>query len=85
MWKEDEPGEERINTRRSREMADTKADIVAANCPFCITMLRDGVSKQNLEGEMHVFDLAELVAAGQGIQDINLALRMLHLRPDLII
>ena len=53
-------------------MADTKADIVAANCPFCMTMLRDGVSKQNLEGEMHVFDLAELVAAGQGIQDINL-------------
>lgn len=72
MWKEDEPGEERINTRRSREMANTKADIVAANCPFCMTMLRDGVSKQNLEGEMHVFDLAELVAAGQGIQDINL-------------
>ena len=44
MWKEDEPGEERINTRRSREMADTKADI-EARIVLARTMLRDGVLK----------------------------------------
>lgn len=62
MFKEDEPGEERINIKRSREMVDTKAEIVAANCPFCTTMLTDGVKTQGKEGEMRVLDLAELIS-----------------------
>lgn len=63
MFKEDEPGDERINIKRSREMVDTKAEIVAANCPFCTTMLIDGVKNQGKEGEMKVLDLAEMISS----------------------
>ena len=73
MFKEDEPGKERINAKRGAEAKATKADIVAVGCPFCMTMMKDGVSTDDVgEHTMKVFDLAELIAQGQGLEDIGL-------------
>lgn len=61
MFKEDEPGDKRINMERTEEIVDSKASIVAANCPFCLTMLQDGVTAANKEEDIMVYDLAELI------------------------
>jgi Fe-S oxidoreductase len=73
MFKEDEPGERRINAKRADEARDTKADIVAVACPFCMTMMKDSVTSDE-EGvhSMKIFDLAELIAQAQGLEDIGL-------------
>ncbi len=62
MFKEDEPGDRRINTERTDDIIETGADIVAANCPFCITMLEDGIKERELNDKVTVLDLAELIA-----------------------
>jgi Fe-S oxidoreductase len=62
MFKEDEPGDKRINWERAEEALDTGAKTIAANCPFCITMLYDGVKNKDKEDEVQVLDIAELVA-----------------------
>ncbi len=61
MFKEDEPGEKRINIERSEEIIASNADIVAANCPFCITMLQDGMKAKEKQDHVMVYDLAELI------------------------
>lgn len=62
MFKEEEKGDTRINFERSREAVGTGANIIAAACPFCNTMLMDGVKNSNKEDEIKVLDIAELVA-----------------------
>ncbi len=62
MWKEDEPGEKRINMERIEEALDVKPDVVAAACPFCMTMMSDGVKTKEQEEKVKVLDLAELIA-----------------------
>jgi Fe-S oxidoreductase len=66
MWKEDEPGDKRINIERVEEALETGADIIAANCPFCITMMSDGVKAKENENVM-VYDLAELIVNNNGL------------------
>lgn len=61
MFKEDEPGDKRINVERIEEALDTGAGIIAANCPFCLTMMQDGVTSKDKEQEVMVYDLAELI------------------------
>ena len=61
MWKEDEPGDKRINTERTEEALETKADIIAVNCPFCMTMMSDGVKAKEKQDDVMVYDLAELI------------------------
>ena len=61
MFKEDEPGIKRINTERAEEIIDSGAKIVTANCPFCITMLQDGIKEKDQQDNIMVYDLAELV------------------------
>ncbi len=61
MFKEDEPGKKRINKERVEEVIETGASAVAANCPFCLTMLRDGVTAEGKEEQVMVYDLAELI------------------------
>lgn len=63
MWKEEEKGSIRINQKRTMEAIETGAGIVAAACPYCNTMLMDGLKSQEKEGEMEVLDIAELVNA----------------------
>ena len=61
MFKEDESGEKRINIERTEEALKTGADIIAANCPFCITMLSDGLKAKEQQDKVMVYDLAELI------------------------
>lgn len=61
MWKEDEPGDKRINIERVEEALDTGAEIVAVNCPFCMTMMSDGVKAKEKQESVMVYDLAELI------------------------
>lgn len=62
MFKEEEKGEKRVNLERTEEAVETGASFVAVACPFCNTMLTDGV-KATAEGQTAVVDIAELVAA----------------------
>ncbi len=62
MFKEEEKGTTRINWERANEAVETGSNIVAAACPFCNTMLTDGVKATEKEGDVQVLDVAELVA-----------------------
>jgi len=61
MFKENEPGDKRVNIERTEEALETGANIVAANCPFCITMLSDGMKAKEKQDSVMVYDLAELI------------------------
>jgi len=63
MFKEEEKGTIRINSERANEAIGTGANIIAAACPFCNTMLTDGVKNAEKEDSVKVLDIAELVAA----------------------
>ncbi|MEY3245272.1 MAG: hypothetical protein RL253_428 [Bacteroidota bacterium] len=62
MFKEDEKGNTRINWERTNQAVETKASIIAAACPFCNTMMTDGVKVKEKEAEVAVLDIAELIA-----------------------
>ena len=62
MFKEEEKGTTRINFERGKEAVETGAAVIASNCPFCMTMLTDGVKEQGKEDSVQVLDIAELVA-----------------------
>src|SRR6186713_2525650 len=62
MFKEEEKGMKRINTERTEEAVSTGAGIIAAACPFCNTMLTDGIKNAEKEDSVKVMDIAELVA-----------------------
>lgn len=62
MFKEDEPGDQRINIERADEALATGAGFIAAACPFCNTIMTDGVKNREKENEVAVLDVAELVA-----------------------
>jgi heterodisulfide reductase subunit D len=62
MWKEEEPGKTRVNFDRANEAIDTGSQIVASACPYCNTMLTDGIKGAEKEGDVKVMDVAELVA-----------------------
>ena len=63
MFKEEEKGNIRISQERAMEAVSTGASIIAAACPFCNTMLTDGVKATDKEDDIQVLDIAELVAA----------------------
>ena len=46
---------------------DLQGSIIAVSCPFCMTMMSDGVKNKEQEGKVQVFDLAELIASAEGI------------------
>lgn len=62
MFKEAEPGNKEVNDERTEDVIETKAEIVATGCPFCMTMMTDGVKTANQEGAIEVLDVAELIA-----------------------
>ncbi len=61
MFKEDEPGTKRINIERTEEALETGASVIASACPFCNTMLLDGVKNKEKENDVEVLDIAELI------------------------
>ena len=62
MFKEPEAGDKDINVLRTEQAMETKPDMIAAGCPFCNTMMNDGVKSKNKEGEIEVMDVAEMIA-----------------------
>jgi Fe-S oxidoreductase len=67
MFKDAEPGNKEINVERTEDALETKPDIIAAGCPFCNTMLTDGVKNKEREGDVKVMDIAELIANAQDL------------------
>ena len=61
MFKEAEAGKKEVNIERAEEALDTNPDIIAVNCPFCMTMMRDGTKHFEKEDSVEVMDIAELV------------------------
>lgn len=62
MFKDAEKGTKEVNLERAEDMLETNSNIVAAACPFCMTMLRDGIKHYNKEEEVQVLDVAELIS-----------------------
>lgn len=67
MFKDAEPGNKEINVERSEEALETGSEIIAAACPFCNTMLTDGVKVKEKEAEVKVLDVAELLVKAKGL------------------
>ncbi|MGC6402717.1 MAG: (Fe-S)-binding protein [Flavobacteriaceae bacterium] len=67
MFKEPEQGKQDINIRRTEEAIETNPDIIAAACPFCNTMLTDGVKTKEKSEQIQVKDIAELIAEAQDL------------------
>lgn len=67
MFKEAEKGTKEINIERTEEAMDTGAPIIASACPFCMTMMSDGVKNKDQEGEIQVLDIAELIAKAKDL------------------
>jgi heterodisulfide reductase subunit D len=67
MFKDAEKGNKEINIERTEEALATGANIIAAACPFCMTMMTDGVKNKEKEQEVKVKDIAELIAESQGL------------------
>jgi heterodisulfide reductase subunit D len=67
MFKEPEPGRKDINVERTEEAIATGADIIAVACPFCMTMMSDGVKNKDMELKVKVKDVAELIAERDGL------------------
>jgi Fe-S oxidoreductase/nitrate reductase gamma subunit len=57
----DEPADKRLNQERAREALDTGADVLAVSCPFCMTMMQDGINAGKGTREMRVMDISELL------------------------
>lgn len=67
MFKEPEPGRKDINVERTEEAIETQPDVIAAACPFCNTMMTDGVKGSSREGNLPVMDVAELIAQAEDL------------------
>ena len=62
MFKEPENGDMDINVLRTEDALKTKPHIIATGCPYCNTMMTDGVKFKEKESEISVLDIAELIA-----------------------
>jgi Fe-S oxidoreductase len=62
-WMEEKVGK-RVNQTRINEALETNAEVVAAACPFCITMFEDGVKGVEAEEKLKIEDIAEIIANG---------------------
>ena len=62
MFKDAEEGDKEINIERTEQALDTQAEIIAATCPFCNTMMTDGIKNKKQEDEVKIMDVAELIA-----------------------
>lgn len=67
MFKEAEPGNKEVNIERTEEALDLKPQVIATGCPFCNTMMTDGVKNAEKEAETEVMDVAELIANAEDL------------------
>ena len=61
MFKDAEPGNQEINIKRTEEAIETGANVIASACPFCMTMLVDGIKSKEKESSIDVKDIAEII------------------------
>lgn len=62
MFKEAEKGDKEINIKRTEQALEANTEIIAAACPFCNTMLSDGIKNKEMENKVALMDIAELIA-----------------------
>ena len=62
MFKDAEEGTKEVNIERTEQALDTKPSIIAAACPFCNTMMTDGIKNKKQENSVKIMDVAELIA-----------------------
>lgn len=67
MFKEPEKGDKDINIERTEQALETRPEIIAAACPFCNTMMTDGVKNKEKEASIAVMDIAELIASAEDL------------------
>ena len=67
MFKEPEKGNKDINIERTEQALETQPKIIAAGCPFCNTMMTDGVKNKEKENDIEVKDIAELIATAEDL------------------
>lgn len=68
MFKEAEKGDKEIFIERTEEALDTKAEVIATSCPFCMTMITDGLKYKNREEDIKNLDIAEMIARNLGLK-----------------
>ncbi len=62
MFKEAEKGNKEVNIERTEQAIEVKPDIISTACPFCMTMMTDGIKMKDKETQIIVYDIAELIA-----------------------
>jgi Fe-S oxidoreductase len=67
MFKDAEKGDKEVNIHRTEQALETKPEVVAAGCPFCNTMMTDGVKNKEKEDTIEVLDIAEMIANAQDL------------------
>ena len=67
MFKEPEEGNKDVNIERTEEAIETQPEVIAAGCPFCNTMLTDGIKAKEKETEVAVMDIAEMIANAEDL------------------
>jgi len=67
MFKEPENGSKDVNIERTEQALETQPEIIAAGCPFCNTMMTDGVKNKEKETSVAVMDIAELIANAEDL------------------
>ncbi|MBN2193785.1 MAG: (Fe-S)-binding protein [Polyangiaceae bacterium] len=65
----EEQNQDRISHRRARELRATGANVIASSCPFCMTMLTDGLSAVSEDAAPPMRDVSEILAAACGVND----------------
>ncbi len=67
MFKEAEKGDKEIFIERTEEALRTGAEVIATACPFCMTMITDGLKYTNSEDKVRNLDIAEMIAQSLGL------------------
>ena len=67
MFKEPEPGTKDVNVARTGQAMEVNPEVIAAGCPFCNTMMTDGVKAKDQEGKIEVMDVAEMIASASDL------------------
>lgn len=67
MFKEAEPGDKEVNMERAEEALQLQPDVIATGCPFCNTMMTDGVKYNDKQEETQVLDIAEIIAEANSL------------------
>lgn len=67
MFKEPEKGDKDVNIKRTEQALETAPDVIAAACPFCNTMMTDGIKNKEKEESIKVMDIAELISEAEDL------------------